>query len=167
MVRIHERPQMLYNILIFYFSAVFCAFIFVLISPLFLPIEIVEFYSKSFNYLGIGFAAFFGGIAGVSSLIDLQKKKRRREIYLNDLDDYRNLYPVTSLGESFEVVQFVGENEVYVHDKIINKYRHISNPETLSDLGFNYGMRKLIIEKPNDIKYGDKIHTRSKGEIFD
>lgn len=107
-------------------------FLVILLLPLFIPIDIVEQYSRIFQNLGIGFGAIvgIGGFNFIRSYLEENQIKSK-------IKALKHQYPVEELGISFDLVAPQSNSGmIFIRVEKDKKVYHIGNYQTYKDLGF-------------------------------
>lgn len=112
-------------------------------------------FAEGFYYFSLGLAALAGIFAGFKVAIPafMRWRKIRR---------FREQYPALSHGKTWELIRLEGSAPVYVHHLQANTRRHVSNPETMANLGFDWNSIRLVSREEFDhVELGEPINTES------
>jgi hypothetical protein len=110
-----------------------------------------EFSQIVYNIL-VGLSAL--ATAGAYALIPEVKRLRK-------IRSFRRQYPPQSFGKTWELIGRRGI--IYVHDLQLKLKRHVANPATMTDLGFDWNSVKGLSDAEFErIGLGSPIDTEKK-----
>jgi hypothetical protein len=77
------------------------------------------------------------------------------------VDEYLKKYPPNKQGKSYELIQANNDERVFLHDFKTKLKHHIANPETMNDLGFDWGSirRGVSRQEIDSINNGTQINS--------
>ena len=108
--------------------------------------------SQIFNNVAVGVAALAGASLGVPAI--------KRWYNIRSL---RRQYPPSQYGKKWELIALEGAAPIYVHDLETNTRRHIANPSTMIDAGFDWNsVRRVSRDGLENITLGPNIDTERK-----
>jgi hypothetical protein len=109
--------------------------------------------AQIFNNVAVGVAAIAAASVGVPAL--------RRLLNVRSM---RKQYPLDEQGKTWELITVEGgAGSVYLHDKQLNVARHIANPATFLDVGFDWNrVRRLSRAEFDNIVLKYPINTERK-----
>lgn len=107
-------------------------------------------YTQIFYYVLVGAAGFAGAFALV---LDLWRRVR--------ILWYRKKYRPQLDGKSFRLINIKDTAPIFVHDLKRKLKRHVANPATMEDLGFDWNsVRCVSREEYDSIPTGYPINTK-------
>ena len=150
----------MFILLTFFISIIGCFCIFLLIAPIFIPMDIVEQYSKIFSNFGIGMGALMGGLGGLSYIHGLLAQ----QIVNRKIKEIKNLYPDSQYSQKWDVV--VSSNDkgkVFIRDLTKNIIHHVGNYPTYLDLGLgSFDRKEIPVEEFEKFSKGEPYRTREE-----
>lgn len=127
------------------------SFLLLFIFPFVLPADSAESLAKIFQLVGAGFGAIMAGLGGFNFIADYIRRTSEEEERLRKIVLYQRIYPVTSHGETFEIIQPESrKGTLYVLEKDAGVVHHIGNIQTYHDLKFTAIPTKTVKDEEFD-----------------
>jgi hypothetical protein len=156
-----SRIGEMFDLLAFSASVIIGAVVLFIIAPLFIPIEIVESYSKILYNLFLGFGALFGGLGSLKYLNDYYLKQRDRNKKIREL---KKKYPDSEFDITWDVIASSDNTgRIFIRDLKNNVVHHVGNYPTYLDLGLRSYKTKRI-DVSDFLEYPQKEPHRTRAD---